>query len=147
VASGPYAVIWHWLVAAELDEQTGGWSARHVAGGGGRFGQHDLWRSREPRINLAAGWNADGYYGGGAIHPAGFGVTRVRLMFPNGVRLEDDAVGGLALFLTQQEVEMPVTVDFLGATGRTLGRREEHRCHGERNARAGPELPSADLHD
>ena len=116
---------WHWLVAAEQDEQSSGWRARLVAGGGGSFGQHDPWRAGEPRINLAGGWGANGYYGGGAIYTAERAVARVRLTFVNGVRLEDDGEGDLALFLTDQWVEIPITVQFFDPEGRVLAGRVE----------------------
>jgi hypothetical protein len=116
---------WHWLVAAEQDDQTGSWTAHAVAGGGGSWGRHDPWHASEPRINLAGGWGANGYYGGGAIHSAGAEVARVRLIFANGLSLEDDAEGDLALFLTDQQVDIPITVEFLDAAGSVLARRVE----------------------
>jgi hypothetical protein len=59
---------------------------------------------------------ADGSPGSCAAAP----VARVELRFANGLTLEDDATAGVALFITDQNVEMPATVALLDEAGNEL---------------------------
>jgi hypothetical protein len=132
---------WHWLVAAEQDEHTGSWTARRVAGGGGSWGQHDPWHASEPRLNFCGAWGGEGliktgFHGGGEVHRAGADVARVRLTFANGVALEDDAEADLSLCLTDQRVEMPVTIEFFDSAGNLLARQVHGQAHKEMRDRA-----------
>lgn len=129
---------WHWFVAAEYDRQSGAWSAHRLAGGGGHFGDHDPWRSKDPRLNLAGTWGANGFDGGGAIYRAGAEVARVRLTFANGVTVEDDAEGDIAVFHTDEQVEVPATLEFLDSVGKLLSSRAQLEQSADLRAHLGP---------
>lgn len=65
-------------------------------------------------------WGLDGFYAGGEVEAAGADVARVRLRCANEVELEDDADGGVVLFLTDP-AQTPVTVEICDSTGKILG--------------------------
>lgn len=106
---------WFWLVGAEQDE-TGAWLARGGAGGSGLSPERV-----EPWVNLAGWWGLEGFYAGGEVKPAGADVARVRLRCANEVELEDDADGGVVLFLTDRAAQTPVTVEICDSNGNILG--------------------------
>jgi hypothetical protein len=110
---------WQWLVAA-VESEAGGWLAQDGAGGSGRG---DLERA-DPWVNLAGWWGLDGFYAGGEIFAAGTEVAMVRLRFPNELILDDDAERGAALFLTDQRVEPPATVEICDRAGTTIASHE-----------------------
>lgn len=83
----------------QLESQTGG--GRTDPGGDG------------PQINFAGWCGSDGLAGGGTVHARDGDVTTVHLRFANGVELEDDVEDGLALFLTDEQVQLPGTVRLL----------------------------------
>jgi hypothetical protein len=114
----------HALAVADRDHLTGGWTA-YAGTASGYYGEHDPWRSNEPRINLASGWGDSGYCGAGTVHSAGFPIASVRLTFANGITLEDEDEAGVVLFATEERVEIPVIVEFLDLNGQVLARRVE----------------------
>lgn len=106
---------WFWLVAAEQDK-TGAWLPRGGAGGSGQGPER-----AEPWVNLAGWWGLEGFYAGGEVKAAGAEVARVRLRCADEVELEDDADGGVVLFLTDRPAQTPVTVEICDSNGNILG--------------------------
>lgn len=108
---------WFWLVAAERDDPTGAWVASGGAGGAGSDPE-----PKEPRVNLAGWWGRGRFYAGGRVLAAGKEVAWARLRTANGLELEDDTNGGVALFLTDRPADTPATVDIHDRQGRLLAR-------------------------
>lgn len=108
---------WRWLIGAEQDDS--GWTARGGAGGGGDAPKRD-----QPWVNLAGWWNRDRFYAGGEVlseQP----VEQVRLTARDGTTLHDDTEAGVVLFLTDHELELPVTLELLDDRGHILGSQLE----------------------
>ena len=105
---------WSYVFPVEPDPD-GGWRVRGGAGGAGGTPP----RSR-PWVNLGGGGWPDQFYAGGRIDNAGVEVAHVKLRFANGLTLQDDATTGVALFITDQNIEMPATVAVLDHTGNEL---------------------------
>jgi hypothetical protein len=108
---------WRWLISVEEDDT--GWVARGGAGGAG-----DSPQKSEPWVNLAGWWGRDRFCAGGDIL-FGDEVASVRLTTRDGVILEDDTDSDLVLFLTDRTVEVPVTLELLGADGHVVATQLE----------------------
>ena len=102
---------WFWLVAAERDEHRG-WQAHGVAGGAGAAP-----RRSGPWLNFCGGWGRGRLYGGGEICEAGVALSRIRLTLANGLRLDDDAEGGVALFVADSD-SAPQRIELFDSAGR-----------------------------
>jgi hypothetical protein len=114
---GPHdarAVLEAWLGA-----DGGGWIARDVSSGGGG---EPHWTA--PTVNLGGGGWPDRFSAGGTVHGAGHGIARVRLLFANGVVLDDDVQDGVVLFATDTPVQTPVTAVLIDAAGVEVGAHE-----------------------
>jgi hypothetical protein len=96
-------------------EPDGGWRVRGGAGGAGKGP-----RRSTPWVNLGGGGWPTQFYAGGHIDNAGLDIARVELRFANGHALTDDSDAGVALFITDQTVEMPATVALLDQVGNEL---------------------------
>jgi hypothetical protein len=94
-----------YLVALGRDTD-GGWRAIGAAGGAGSLPPRPT-----PWINLAGGNGGDHFYAGGQIDNAGIDVSRARLSFADRAALEDDVENGVALFITDGPVSMPVAAE------------------------------------
>jgi hypothetical protein len=95
-----------------LRDADGGWRVR---GGAGDAGDGPL-RST-PWVNLAGGGWPDQFYAGGRIDTAELDIARVELRFADGLTLKDDTDAGVALFITDEVVEVPATVALLDQAG------------------------------
>jgi hypothetical protein len=73
-----------------------------------------------PWVNLGGGGGPDQFYAGGRIDNAGIDIASVELRFADGLILEDDTNDGVALFITDEMVEMPATVALLDKAGNEL---------------------------
>jgi hypothetical protein len=104
-------------VVALVRDKDGGWRAIGTAGGAGSLPPRS-----NPWINLAGGNGADCFYAGGRIDKAGVDVCRARLSFADGVALEDDAENGVALFITDEPVSTPATVELYDSHGERVAR-------------------------
>jgi hypothetical protein len=78
---------------------------------GGSGGGGDDLPVREPWVNLSGGGWPDRFYAGGRVLTAGMDIARVRLTCANNVVLEDDAAGGVVLFITEERAQLPATVE------------------------------------
>ena len=92
---------WHYVFFPRQNDE-GRW---RVESGGGGSGPPVL-RSY-PSLNLAASWGQFGQWAGGRVSDLGTGVTRVRLLGPDGLVVEDTIADGYALFMTDQPVADP----------------------------------------
>jgi hypothetical protein len=102
---------WSYLFPVERDPG-GGWRVRGGAGGAGDEPQlSTAW------VNLAGGGWPDQFHAGGRIHNAGIDIARVELRFANGLTLEDDTEADVALFITDEPVELPAIVALLDQSG------------------------------
>jgi hypothetical protein len=105
-----------WSYASPVEhDPDGGWRVRGGAGGAGDGPQRST-----PWVNLGGGGWPDQFYGGGRIDNAGIDIARVELRFADGLTLEDDPTAGVALFITDQTVEMPATVALLDQAGNNV---------------------------
>jgi hypothetical protein len=100
---------WSYTFPVEPDPD-GGWRVRGGAGGAPK-------RST-PWVNLGGGGWPDQFHAGGRIDNAGLDITRIELRFANG--LTDDTDAKVALFITEQTVELPATVAPLDQAGNEL---------------------------
>lgn len=105
-------------VMAERDE-SGGWLARGLAGGSGT-GSETPPHWTKPRVGLAGPWGRTGFRGAGRIHNVDADLTRVRLTFSGGPRLEDEAQEGWVFFFTEEPVGREVTVEPFDNKGEVL---------------------------
>lgn len=96
---------WEWTVLT-TKEGTGGWSASGVAGGSGEGPELGF-----PWVNLGGYWGMEGLRAGGMVEDAGHGVRTVRLTDSGGRVFEDSVENGAALFLSDQPVESPMTIE------------------------------------
>lgn len=114
---GPDSHPFSYIYPVERDLH-GDWRVRGGAGGAG-----DQPRRATPWVNLAGGGWPDQFYAGGRIHNAGIDIARVELRFANGITLEDDTEAGVALFITDQPVEIPATLALLDRDGNDVSTR------------------------
>jgi hypothetical protein len=63
---------------------------------------------------------APGFYAGGRIDSPGVDIARVELRVVNGLTVEDDTGGGVALFVTNQTVDLSAIVALLDPSGNEL---------------------------
>lgn len=105
---------WSYVFPVERDPD-GGWRVRGGAGGAGGEPQGSA-----PWVNLGGGGWPNQFYAGGRIHDAGIDIARVELQFANGLTLQDETTAGVALFITDQSVEMPATLALLDQAGNEL---------------------------
>jgi hypothetical protein len=112
---------WFWLTAAERDP-SGNWAARGVAGGSDGPRSRSVPRSTRSRpwLNLSGSWGQGRIYAGGKIHSAGASIACLCLTLGDGTELTDDAEAGVALFLSDQTAQPPVSVDIYDSQGRLL---------------------------
>jgi hypothetical protein len=104
-----------WLFAVE-PQADGSWRA--TGGGGG--GDSDMPPRSKPWVNLAGwGWPHQ-LCAGGRIHHAGVEIARVELRFADGHTLADDTDQGIALFITDQPVQMPAILALLDPAGNDI---------------------------
>ena len=104
------------FVVGVVQQADGSWDVRGSAGGGVATPVRD-----HPWINFGAwGWPRF-FFGGGKVVGAGAErATHARLRFADGTTLEDSIDAGVALFMTDGPVQMPVTVEILDRTGAML---------------------------
>ena len=104
------------------DEHDGAWRFDGGAGGGTS--------GSDPRrgfawVNLGGGgWPIRFYAGGRMVEDDAGVVTRVRLRAANGVTIEDTVDGGLALFLTDAAVTLPIRAELLDASGALVSQHD-----------------------
>ncbi|HLJ03171.1 MAG TPA: hypothetical protein VKT31_07010 [Solirubrobacteraceae bacterium] len=106
----------HYVYPVEPDPD-GGWRVLGGAGGAG-----DGPKRSAPWVNLGGGGWPDRFFAGGHVDGAGHEVARVELRFANGVTLADDADAGVALFITDESVELPATAVLFDRDGAEVGR-------------------------
>lgn len=104
---GPQVRSFDYVYPVEPDPD-GGW---RVFGGAGGAGEPP--RRSTPWVNLGGGGWPDRFFAGGRIDNAGLDIVRVELRFANGLTLQDDIEAGVALFITDETVELPATVALL----------------------------------
>ncbi|HEX9068442.1 MAG TPA: hypothetical protein VF807_06705 [Ktedonobacterales bacterium] len=103
------------FICSLVEDGQGGW--RFEGGAGGGLGPlPEGWR---PYANLGGGgWGRRAsFYAGGIVHAGEQAVARVRLIAANGVTLEDTVDGGYVLFLTDELIAMPCTVELYDSAG------------------------------
>jgi hypothetical protein len=108
---------WRWLIGAEEDD--GEWMARGGAGEGGDGPTRD-----HPWVNLAGWWGAGRFSAGGEVLSEQH-IEQVRLTARDGTTLHDDTEAGVVLFLTDHELELPVTLELLDNRGHILASQLE----------------------
>jgi hypothetical protein len=104
-------IPWSYVFPVERDPD-GGWQVRGGAGGAGDQPTRSM-----PWVNLGGGGWPDQFYAGGRIDNAGIAIARIELRFANGLTLEDDTDAGVAVFITDETVEMPATIALLDQAG------------------------------
>lgn len=109
-----------WACCARRDE-AGEWHFEGGAGGGMREG---ACVRGHPWTNLGGGGWPSHFYAGGRVEESDGQVARVRLRAANGVMLEDTVDEGVVLFVTNEEVRLPLTVELLDARGEVVS---QHR--------------------
>jgi hypothetical protein len=102
-------------------QQPGGlWEVRGFAGGGDNDPPRD-----HPWINFGAwGWPRFFCGGGSVIGTNSERAARARLRFAQGTTLEDAVDAGVVLFMTENPVQLPASVDILDGTGSLLATYE-----------------------
>ena len=70
--------------------------------------------------NLGNGWG-NHFYAGGYLTSNALEAERVRLIFKNGVILEDTVQDDTVLFITDQKVQVPVRVEVYKGSGELIG--------------------------
>lgn len=111
----------HMLFYCHIAQDTDGdWRFEGGAGGGTRDGGP---HRGHPWIKLGGGgWPRRFYAGGAVVEDDGQTVARARLRAANGVTVEDRSEDGIALFLTDDTVTLPVETELLDATGAIVSR-------------------------
>ncbi len=102
-----------WLCFVVQDEQ-GNWSVRSA----GEVRASPL-RSRS-WVNLMGGGREDDFWAGGLVTDHHLAVERVRLTAANGTIVEDIVREHLVLFVTNQQVRMPLQVQLYDHSGNLL---------------------------
>lgn len=104
-----------------VQNATGMWRFEGGAGGGARDNSP---RRGYPWINLGGGgWLARFCAGGVVMEDEARAVVRARLRAANGVTVEDRVENGIALFLTDDVVMLPIETELLDASGATINPR------------------------
>lgn len=118
-----------WACTVRQDE-VGEWQFEGGAGGGLSVG---ACMRGYPWANLGGGgWPRD-FYAGGRVEEDDGRVARARLRAANGVVLEDTVDEGVVLFVTNDEVQLPLAVELLDARGEVVS---QHRWFGSRAIRS-----------
>lgn len=105
----------HGAYAVHLD-RIGEWQ---VAGGAG--GEVDgSPRRGHPWVNLGGGGWPRQFYAGGQVVENGGAIVRVRLRAANGTVLEDTVDDDVVLFLTDEQVHVPVYAELLDQSGQVV---------------------------
>jgi hypothetical protein len=107
---------WHWIDQV-IQNEAGSW---WIMGGSGWSGAPTV-RPR-PWANLAGGGWPHRFFAGGSVLDADAGVVRVRLQSAGGLVLEDTVDDGLVLFITDQALHVPATVELYDRAGALVGR-------------------------
>ena len=115
---GPGTHPFTWLLPLELGAD-GQWRAIGGAGGAGGVPPR-----AQPWVNLAGGYGGDLFYAGGHIDGAGADVSQVRIVFADGLVLTDASQDGVAVFIADQQVVMPSTVELYDRAGALVGAHE-----------------------
>lgn len=101
------------FVCSVRQDSEGQW---YFAGGAGGSAQGAPTRDHA-WVNLAGGGWPKEFYAGGDIVDGGLGVARVRLRAANGTELEDTVEEGVVLFLTDDEVQLPIVAELFDRNG------------------------------
>jgi hypothetical protein len=109
--------FWHYVFFLRRNDE-GRWKVESGGGGGGP----PVTRSY-PSLNLAASWGRSGMWAGGRVSDLGTGVTRARLLGPDGLVIEDEIADGYALFMTDQPVHdlAPLEAELFNQAGDLVG--------------------------
>jgi hypothetical protein len=110
---------WFALACLEQDPQ-GGWRQH----GGVEGPDRPVVGREEPWLNLGAVWDAEHFFAGGQIQGAAADIAVVRLVWPDGFTLEDDAASGAALFLAARVPQGPARAEFYNAAGVLIASHE-----------------------
>lgn len=103
------------------DEHDGAWRFDGGAGGGTSGNP----RRGYPWVNLGGGgWPSRFYAGGSLLEDDAGVVARVRLRAANGVTVEDTVDSGIALFLTDDAVTLPIRAELLDSAGALVGQHD-----------------------
>jgi hypothetical protein len=106
----------HWLCFMRQDGQ-GHW---RLAGGGNVAEVGHSPKRSHPYANLAGGGGEGGFWAGGRVISNGLDMVRVRLISKNGNVLEDTVQDGLVLFVSDQNVQMPIKVELYDRSGKLV---------------------------
>lgn len=109
-----------WACCVRQDA-TGEWHFEGGAGGG--IGGAGLPRGY-PWANLGGGGWPVHFYAGGRVEENDGQIVRVRLRSESGLILEDTAEDSIVLFVTDDEVRLPLSVELLDARGAVVS---QHR--------------------
>lgn len=101
-------------------DDTGMW---HFAGGAGGTANGSP-RHDHPWVNLGGGGWPQQFYAGGEVLDNGLDVVRVRLRSASGTEMEDTVDDGVVLFLTDDEVRMPVFAELFDRSGNVVGQHQ-----------------------
>ncbi len=104
------------FVVGVVQRPDGQWEVSGGAGGGGDDPPRD-----HPWINFGA-WGFPRFFcgGGTVVGVDSERALRVLLRFANGTTLEDTVDAGVVLFMTENPVRLPATVEMVDATGSLL---------------------------
>ena len=103
---------WFVLSCVEQDGD-GGWRTH----GGVEGRDRPVLGREEPWLNLQGMWDAERFVAGGQIQGRAAEIAVVRLVWPDGFTLEDNADSGVALFLAARVPQGPAIVEFYNAAG------------------------------
>jgi hypothetical protein len=99
-------------------DDAGDWRFMAAAGGSANGSP----QREYPWVNLGSGGWPRQFFAGGRVLDNGREVVRVRLRAANGVELEDTVDDGLVLFLTDDEVHVPVEAALIDRGGTIISR-------------------------
>jgi hypothetical protein len=110
------------FICSVRQELVGGeWKFVGGAGGGGNGAPH----RGHPWVNLGGGGWPKRFYAGGQVLEHSGAVVRVRLRAANGTVLEDSVEDDMVLFLTDEEMQLPVHAELLDPNGQIVS---QHRA-------------------
>jgi hypothetical protein len=106
------------MICYLLQNVRGEWQFSGAAGGEGEQG--GLVRNH-PSVRLGGGGWPDYFFAGGNVIEQGYRIVQVRLIAGNGTVMEDNVEDGLVVFVSEEQVTLPIRAELYDQVGKLVG--------------------------
>ncbi|HEY4385044.1 MAG TPA: hypothetical protein VGN34_11295 [Ktedonobacteraceae bacterium] len=106
------------MICYLLQNVRGEWQFSGAAGGEGEQGGPVR---NHPSVRLGGGGWPDYFFAGGTVIEQGYSIVQVRLIAGNGTVMEDNVEDGLVVFVSEEQVTLPIRAELYDHTGNLVG--------------------------